>query len=179
MKNSTESFDRHMRPDPRDEGGKKDVSIESMDLGRLLHELRVHQAELEMQNEQLRAAELELVASRDRYQALYEQAPVGYVTLDATGRILNANITLCQRIGRERRWLIGCPLSSLMSESDADVFHLHLRAVLGGAHATCEVGLQHLSGTTSAPFETGEQRQIAVKVIDERGNELLVVRGLV
>jgi PAS domain S-box-containing protein len=143
----TESMNRHRRTDPLDKGGD-DVSIESMDLGRLLHELRVHQAELEMQNEQLRGAELELMASRDRYQALYDQAPVGYVTLDPVGRILDANNTLCQRIGRERRWLLGCPLSSLMSESDADVFHLHLRAVLGGAHATCEVGLQHLCGTT-------------------------------
>jgi two-component system cell cycle sensor histidine kinase/response regulator CckA len=147
MKHSTESINRRKREESSLAGGQ-DVSIESMDLGRLLHELRVHQAELEMQNEQLRAAEQELMVSRDRYRALYDQAPVGYVTLDATGRILDANLTLCQRIGRERRWLLGCTLSSLMSEVDGDVFHLHLRAVRGGAHGTCEVGLQHLCGAT-------------------------------
>jgi PAS domain S-box-containing protein len=172
MKHSTESINRRTRAESL--AGGQDVSIESVDLGRLLHELRVNQAELEMQNDQLRAAELELMASRDRYRALYDQAPVGYVTLDATGRILDANLTLCQRIGRERRWLLGCPLAALMSESDADVFHLHLRAVLSGAHATCEVGLSHLCGVSfqvrlDSTMNRGtaiEQGQVLTAVVD-------------
>ena len=52
---------------------------------RLIHELRVHQIELEMQNEELRLSEARLEESRSRYADLYDFAPVGYLTLDDGG----------------------------------------------------------------------------------------------
>ena len=59
----------------------------------LVHELAVHHAELELQNDDLREAQTALQEARDRFAALYEHAPVGYVVLDASGIVLQANGT--------------------------------------------------------------------------------------
>ena len=63
------------------------------DAQKLIHELQVHQVELEMQNEELRRAQLELEESRNKYAELYEFAPVGYFNLDQKGRIVEVNLT--------------------------------------------------------------------------------------
>src|SRR6476660_1170251 len=82
---------------------------------RLVHELEVHRIELEMQNDELRRAQHELEDSRDRYWALYDQAPVGYITLDAGGYILEANLTAATMLDFERGSMIGLSLASFMT----------------------------------------------------------------
>ncbi len=72
----------------------------------LVHELRVHQVELEMQNEELRRAQAEIEESRARYADLYDFAPVGYLTLDERGLVMEANLTLAKQLGIERTHLI-------------------------------------------------------------------------
>jgi PAS domain-containing protein len=82
-----------------------DFSIETVDL--LQHELQVHQIELEMQNEELRRSQKDLEASRARYFELYNLAPVGYLTINEKGRILEANLTFATMICVENRMIIG------------------------------------------------------------------------
>jgi PAS domain S-box-containing protein len=91
---------------------------------RLLHELEVHQIELEMQNEELRRAQEELEASRARYFDLYDLAPVGYLTLGEQGLILEANLTAAQMLGVERGRLTGQPVSRFIFRDDQDIYYL-------------------------------------------------------
>jgi two-component system, cell cycle sensor histidine kinase and response regulator CckA len=79
----------------------------------LLHELQVHQTELNLQNEELRQVQLELEASRDRYSDLYHFAPCGYCTINRQNRILEANQTLAVLLGVEQDQLINESLTIL------------------------------------------------------------------
>jgi PAS domain S-box-containing protein len=92
---------------------------------RLLHELQVHQIELEMQNEELRRAEGELEASRARYFDLFDLAPVGYFTVSQQGLILEANLTGAGLLGVERRDLVKQPLSRFVFPEDQDIYYRH------------------------------------------------------
>ena len=97
---------------------------------RALHELRVHQIELEMQNEELRRTQEELEASRARYFDLYDLAPVGYFTLSEQGLILEANLTAAKLLGVARGALAKQPLSRFVLREDQDIYYLHRRALL-------------------------------------------------
>ncbi len=89
----------------------------------LLHELQVHQIELEMQNQSLRQALVDLEESRDRYADLYEFAPVGYLTLSASGQVTQANITAATLLGVERRQLLHRRFDQLIAVTDRDRWH--------------------------------------------------------
>ena len=98
--------------------------------GKLVHELRTHQIELEMQNEELRRVQGELVEARDRLSDLYDFAPVGYVTLSDKGLILEANLTVADMLGVERGLLIKQRLSAFVLAEDQDAFYRHRRDLL-------------------------------------------------
>ncbi|MCP4679164.1 MAG: response regulator [Deltaproteobacteria bacterium] len=102
-----------------------DPDTSSGELRGLLYELREHQIELEMQNEELRRAQEELVDSRDRYSSLYDFAPVGYVTLSHNAIVLEANLTLADMLGVERKDLEKNALHAFVIPDDQDIFYRH------------------------------------------------------
>ncbi|WP_333875734.1 sensor domain-containing protein [Methylobacter sp.] len=97
---------------------------------KLLHELRAHQTELEMQNEELQRARAALEASHKRYLNLYEFAPVGYLTLTLEGKIIETNLTAAALLGVERNNLINRPFSSLVAPKDSEHCYLLLKNIL-------------------------------------------------
>jgi PAS domain S-box-containing protein len=89
----------------------------------LMHELLVHKVELEMQNEELRKAHLEMEEARDRYVNLYEFAPVSYITLSREGLISKINLTGCILLGVDRYQLISRRFSHYVVAQDRDRWH--------------------------------------------------------
>ncbi len=97
---------------------------------RLLHELRVHQIELELQNEELRRAQSELEVVRARYFDLYDLAPVGYITVSSQGLILEANLAAAKMLGTTRGALKGKPIHQRILKEDQDSFYLERKRLL-------------------------------------------------
>jgi PAS domain S-box-containing protein len=95
----------------------------------LLHELQVHQIELEMQNAELHQARDELEVALENYTDLYDFAPSAYFTLDATGTILQANLTGAMLVGIERSCLVGQSFGRLVSAEFRPAFNEFLERV--------------------------------------------------
>ena len=108
------------------------------DIAHLVQELRIHQIELEMQNEELRQAYHHLQEARDRYSELYDFAPVGYFVLDPAGLILEANLTGASQLGVPRSKLLRQRLTDYIHPDSQDRFYLHCRQVL--TSGTSQVG---------------------------------------
>jgi diguanylate cyclase (GGDEF)-like protein/PAS domain S-box-containing protein len=97
---------------------------------KLIHELRTHQIELELQNEELRLAQQELIEARDMYSNLYDFAPVGYVTT-FKGIIVEANLTMTEMLGIGRSELLQRRLSEFVAMEDQDDYYQHCQSALG------------------------------------------------
>jgi chemotaxis family two-component system sensor kinase Cph1 len=140
------------------------------DLESLAHELAVHQAELEIQNEELREARAAAEEARDRYLDLYDFAPVGYFTLDGHGRIVQANLTGCRLLHTTRSAIKNRLFTKFIAEDETDRFYLHRKKALeNDSKQTFELKMLKADGT---PFwahldtiKAGEER-LRVSVID-------------
>ena len=127
---------------------KSSSNLQQTDLPRLLHELQVHQIELEMQNEELQQAQAELEESRDRYVDLYDFAPVGYVTLAGTGLISEINIAGALLLGVERNQLSQRRFAQFIAQEDNDRWQQHfLRALQHGERQHCELAIRRSDGS--------------------------------
>jgi PAS domain S-box-containing protein len=109
---------------------------------RLLHELSVHQIELEMQNEELRLAQEELETARARYCDLYDLAPVGYFVLSEKGSILEANLRAATLFGTPRVELLKSALTHWIVPEDQDIYYRHRNQLFKtGETQVCELRL--------------------------------------
>ena len=98
-------------------------NLSTAETKKLLHELRVHQIELEMQNEELRTSRLELEYSRTCYFDLYDLAPVGYLTISDEGVILKANLAAATMLGVLRSDLLQKRISRFIYPEDQYVYY--------------------------------------------------------
>ena len=126
------------------------------EINKLLHELQVHQIELEMQNEELRGAKEEIEAGFERFVDLYDFAPVGYFTFDGSGMIREVNLTGARLLGTERSRLVNKRFELFITVEDRPVFSSFLRKTFEGkGKESCEVTLKnqafviHLEATAS------------------------------
>ena len=123
--------------------------IEPLPADNLLHELRVHQIELEMQNEALRNAQAGLEESRNCYVDLYDFAPVGYLTLNSTGMIEELNLTASVLLGKERKNLLKRSLTTAIIAEDQSRWKTLLLALKEpDGKGRMEVTMSHGDGTT-------------------------------
>jgi PAS domain S-box-containing protein len=127
---------------------KRDIAAMPVkDMQQLVHELQIHQIELDMQNEELRRTQLEIEAARDRYMELYECSPAGHLTLDTSGTIVECNLRAATLLGLNRKEMIGQQFSRFLASGDRDIFHRHSQEILKtGKRQTCEVQLQEKAG---------------------------------
>ncbi|CAK0746780.1 two-component system, sensor histidine kinase and response regulator [Gammaproteobacteria bacterium] len=142
----------------------EDMTLPAPDAVMPLHQLRVHQVKLEMQNEELRLAHMELEMqndelrrvqealehSRARYLDLYELAPVGYVTLSDKGFIRESNLTAATLLGVPKGTLIGRSLTRWIIPEDQDIFYRHhSRLMMTGESQKCELRMVKPDGDPS------------------------------
>ncbi|HEX5329227.1 PAS domain-containing sensor histidine kinase [Sulfuricurvum sp.] len=125
--NILKSSSRMLRRKAEEAAARNPKSLEILSVDethRLIHELQVHQIELEMQNEQLHLTQVELDRERNRYIDLYNLAPVGYCTLNMQGKILQANLTALNLFGKSQSDLINQSITQFILHEDQDIYYL-------------------------------------------------------
>jgi two-component system, cell cycle sensor histidine kinase and response regulator CckA len=137
------------------------------DAAKLVHELQVHQIELEMQNEELVRSRAEVERALALYSELYEFAPVGYFTLGRDGKIGKVNLTGATLLGTPRSELLGRVFGSFVSDRAA------LEAMLAAAFAGQEPGSREMA-LAPQPDSVGLPRFVQLTV-NVRGEECLAV----
>lgn len=131
-----------------------DVTDKNIDLVRLLHELDTYRIELELQNEELHSANTELMSLQEKLKKEislhfrhYDIAPVGYVTLDMSYRIVEINQTLLMKLDLHKNHCIGLLFNSLIFPQDQDTFYFCCKKVIDTkSPQTCEIRIysQHV-----------------------------------
>ncbi len=166
----------------------ENINTLSLDAVRqMLHELRVHQIELEMQNEELRVSQVALDTARGRYFELYDLAPVGYCTVGEQGLMTQANLTVASLLGMSRGALVKQALTRFIHRDDEDTYYLHRKALVdSGEPQSCELRMLkadgshfwvHLAATVAQEADGALELRIAITNIDSRKRAEDALRG--
>ncbi|MEA3412509.1 MAG: EAL domain-containing protein [Pseudomonadota bacterium] len=133
----------------RDLGKKLEVETPPEKLWGLIHELQVHQIELEIQNEELRRTQRESETEKIRYSSLFDYAPIGYFTLDSRGTIVHVNFSAAELLGKDRQSLTGTQFHQLVSREHQERFAaLFKETFQRHGRFTSEIQLVKPNGTT-------------------------------
>ena len=144
---------------------ENDTALSPENTRLMLHELHVHQIELEMQNEELRRTQVELEAARMRYFDLYDLAPLGYCSVSAKGLIEQANLAAANLLGLSRAALAKRPISGVIYKADQDIYYLCRNHVIATGEAqACELRMVNSDGTPCWV-------QLAVSAVPDADNE--------
>ena len=144
------------------------------DMKKLVHELQVHQIELEMQNEELRQAYETAETALKKYTLLYDLAPMGYFTLDSEGSISELNFTGADMLGDRRFSLVNSNFKLYISEQSLPVFNRFFSKVHASkAKESCEVMLGYDNNTLCYVYMEGividDDRKCLLSVVDISG----------
>lgn len=153
---------------------KVDKPVLEVDVKKLLHELQVHQIELEMQNDELRQANETAEAALKKYTMLYDFAPMGYFTLDSDGSICDLNFTGAELLGEKRFALVNSNFKLFVSEDSKPVFNKFFSKVYtSNAKESCELMLGYDDNPLCLVYMegivTGDDRKCLLSVVDISG----------
>ncbi len=140
---------------------------------KMIHELRVHQIELEMQNEELKRTQNELERIQFFYEKLFQHAPVGYIVLTEEGRIKKSNFTFGKNLIKNQENIQNRHFYDFIVNEDRDIFYKHLRRLLdSGSHQRDELRLKINRDTlyvelhSSLEMFSGETKHILTTIIN-------------
>ena len=120
---------------------------QSGDTKALTQELQTYQIELEMQNRDLRQKQQELEIARDKYADLYDFAPIGYLTLNDKGIILEASLTAVALLQQTRNYILNKPFTVYLASGDSSDFHNSLKKALStDKEQSVELRMKHPDG---------------------------------
>lgn len=153
---------------------KKEQLNSEADMLKLIHELEVHQIELEMQNEELRKANEQAVIATDKYIELYDFAPSVFVTITSSGKIDRITLRGARMLGKERSLLFNYNFDFFVAEDSKPVFKEFMtKAFESRNHETCHIALK-ISGNSpiyvqidAMASENGRQCHMSVIEISE------------
>jgi len=133
----------------KSDGGITSTTLSPGETDQLIHELQVHQIELEIQNEDLRRTQHDLETVKNRYFDLYDLAPVAYLTLSEQGLILEANITAATLLGSTRKDLLKRPVTNFILPEDQSVYYLYRKLVIEDRESHgCELRMMRADGSS-------------------------------
>lgn len=157
---------------------KKQVKMDKLavetDSVKLLHELQVHQIELEMQNEELMQANEAAETALRKYTMLYDFAPMGYFTLEPDGIINELNFTGAEILGDKRFSLLNSNFKLFITEDSRPMFDKFFSKVFSKkGKETCEVKLGYNGNPSSTVYMegvvTGDENKCLLSVVDISG----------